>query len=540
MKKTIIVSILLLLGILFEISSQTQDKELAHLYAHHAWNAYVNEKWPEFRDLTLKGFEYDELNPDLLTFRGLESRRAGHYQEASDWFSKAYYSGFQPEQVNTIDILGWLFEVQYRLGYDEDLVFLYFSSNELMRDNPDILFYTVLSLQRQGNFTKAIELAAEGVYRFQDQRFLILLSSWTPESYYPGILSEYIRRQGILYPDLMARTILSPECKNSRSLAALYLEQYQDLNSWYFREILFELPSEAGAVLDFTDSERVWPLLSLQMYIQKNPDIGSLMHRITRISLDSTGDGIADFFLRKSDNELEWMIDPDQDGIIDSHLKWNESNQLMEILYQDVRSLHHLYYYNYPYLDRIIINGENRNQREYRYLPGSFEYPLIEAQENLHVSLLLHPEKIKMINFPESEILRNSFSLIDSVTIPRISPFREYTVVDGMIRRFREDSNFDGQFDRVVLLNDWLPFEGYRDIDGDGEFDLKEKYVSGRFSGFEYEGEMGRLEEIQDLWNRRRFQLWDFSKDGFYNALLEQKDDGSWVERILDTKSGQQ
>ena len=264
------------------------------------------------------------------------------------------------------------------------------------------------------------------------------------------------------------------------------------------------------------------------------------MNRLSQIDLDSTGDGIADFFLKKSGDKLEWFLDPDQDGIIDSRLIWDKSDQLLEIVYENAISKNSLYYYKYPFLDRIVLSGENRNLREYRFLPGSFEHSLTDNPENLHVSLLMHPESIKLINLPESDILENSFSLIDSVTTPRVSPFREYTVVEGMIRRFREDSNFDGQLDRIVLLSNWLPIEGYRDIDGDGEFDLKEKYVSGRFAGFQYEGETGRMEEIQDLWNRRRYQLWDFSKDGFYNALLEQKDDGSWVEKIIDTKMGRE
>ncbi|MDA3958565.1 hypothetical protein [Oceanispirochaeta sp.] len=541
MKKLTIASILLFLGTLVSLSSLDQDKDMARLFARHAWHAYSNDKGRVFSDLTLRGLEYDDLNPDLLSFRGLEARKAGRYSEAAEWFSKAYTCGFQAEQVSTKNILGWLFEVDFRLGNDEVLLSRFFTINDLMKDDPDIQFYTVLAAYRLGNKDMAMELAAGGVDRYQDQRFLILLSSWSDGSYYPGILSEYIQRQGILYPDLMAQTILSPLCRNAASLASLYLEQYNDLNSWYFREFLFHIPSNPESIPDFSDSQRIWPLVSLQKYIQMNPDMGHLMNHISQIALDSTGDGIADFFMEKSGNQVEWKLDPDQDGIIDSTLIWDETDHLISIIYQDAYTMtHELYYYEYPYIDKIILRGENRNLREYRYLPGSFDHSLTESSENLHVTLLLHPEDLSLDYFPESEILKNSFSLIDSVTTPRVSPFRDYTVVSGMIRRFREDSNFDGQFDRIVLLRDWLPFEGYRDIDGDGEFDLKEKYVSGRFVGFEYEGEESRMEEIQDLWNRKRYQLWDFSKDGFYNALLEQKKDGSWDETILDNKPGKQ
>lgn len=533
MKKKLIL-ILIFLSIIASVTAQSQDTELARLYARYAWDAYGSSRWQEFSDLVEKGLEYDGLNPDLLSFKGLEARSAGHYEEARQWFSKAFYSGYQAQHIKNRDILAWLFEMHFRLGKDSELESLYYTINEITRDSQEILFYTVMSLHRLGRTERAIKLAEEGVYRYQDQRFLILLSLWTDDKSYPGILSEYIERQGLLYPDLLARAVLSEENKNPSVLASLYLEQKNDLNSWYIRKTVLNLPVDDTDIPDFTDSRRIWPLKTLQSYVREHPDMGLLMSELSYMSLDSSGDGIVDFSILKKRNEMIWELDFNQDGIADTRMVWDESSVLQSVTYiQDdlKRSFH---YYEYPYIERVDISGGRRNFREYHYLPGSFTFSMAEGDDDLHVQLLMAPAGNSPIFTYESDILKNCFSLIDSVTEDEMKPFREYTVVDGMIRRFREDSNFDGQFDRTVLLENWLPYEGYRDIDSDGEFDLKEKYINGRFAGFEYEGGESRLEEYQDLWSRRRYQLWDFSKNGFYDALLEQKGDGSWDEMLIE------
>jgi hypothetical protein len=532
-KKKVIL-IFIFLSIIGSSWAQNLDIELARLYARHAWDAYGSSRWQEFSDLVEKGLEYDDLNPDLLSFRGLEARSEGHYEEARKWFSKAFYSGYQAEHVKNRDILAWLFEMNYRLGNDSELESLYYTINEITRDNQDILFYTALSLHRLGRTEDAVKLAEEGVYRYQDQRFLILLSLWSDNSSYPGILSEYIERQGLLYPDLLARAVLSPENKNPSVLASLYLAQENDLNSWYIRKTVLGLPVDDTLIPDFTDSRRIWPLKTLQSYINEHPDMGELMSELTYMSLDSSADGIVDFTILKKGDEIVWELDFNQDGTADTRMIWDNSSVLQSVTYIQDDLIRSFYYYDYPYIERVDISGGRRNFREYYYLPGSFRFSLGDKPEELHVQLLMKNEDNAPVFTEESDILNNCFSLIDSVTEDEKKPFREYTVVDGMIRRFREDSNFDGQFDRTVLLDNWLPYEGYRDIDNDGDYDLKEKYINGRFAGFVYEGGESRLEEYQDLWSRRRYQLWDFSKNGFYDALLEQKGDGSWDEMLIE------
>ena len=207
-KKLVLISILV--SILPQLYAQNssyavQDRELGLIYARHAWSAFESSRWSDFQSLTEKGLEYDGGNPDLLGFKGVQAMNASRYADAFQWFTKAWYGGLEPEVLSRTDIMGWLFEVGFRLEKDGELESYYFSGSEMVRDDPEILFYAARSLRRLGREDRALELAEEGLYRFQDQRFLILLCSWTGEDRYTGMLSEYIGRQGILLSRLLRR-----------------------------------------------------------------------------------------------------------------------------------------------------------------------------------------------------------------------------------------------------------------------------------------------------------------------------------------------
>lgn len=510
-----------------ESSYAVQDRELSLIYARHAWSAFESSRWSDFQSLTEKGLEYDDRNPDLLGFKGVQAMNAARYADAFQWFTKAWYSGLEPEVLSHTDIMGWLFEVGFRLKKDDELESYYFSGSEMVRDDPEIVFYAARSLRRLGRDERALELAEEGLYRYQDQRFLLLLCGWTGEERYVGMLSEYIGRQGILYPDLFAWAVV--QSRGSVSLASLYAEQINDLNSWFFKQ---SLPGFDEA--DFTgscDGRRTWPLESFIAFRSAYP--GSLPSRDGELNLDGDGDGIADIFLQRDDEGMRWSLDPGQDGDRDHVFTMGSAGKIVSVQEFDPQRNLSLHFYDYPYVDRVVLSGGGRSSREYLFLPGSMAFPLVPGSGDGIVYILSHSDAPMGEFLPESDLLKRCFSLIEQMDGRERKPFREYMVVDGMIRRFREDSNQDGRFDRIVLIEDWLPYEGYRDIDGSGSYELKEKYIDGRLAGFEYEGPDSRMEEYQDLWNRNRFQLWDFSRDNFFDAYLRRREDGSWEEYLL-------
>ncbi len=528
MKNHIILIILLLfLPQLYaqDKSYDVQDRELGQIYAKHAWSAFESSRNSDFKSLTEKGLEYDDINPDLLGFKGIQALNSARYAEALQWFTKAWYSGMEPEVLSFADIMGWLFEVGFRLKKDHELESYYFSGSEMVTDDPDIMFYAARSLRRLGRKRDAVKLAEEGLYRFQDQRFLMLLCSWGADEKYFKILTEYIERQGIIYPDLLALAVL--QSGGDAGLASLYVQQYSDLNSWYFKKQFLGLG--APAFKGYCEPGRIWPLEVFTAYRDVYP--AEIPEGLGR--LDADADGLADIFLVESEGALQWRFDPGQDGDADYVMTWSPSGKLRSV---EEFSLHRdmsLFYYDYPYVDRVVLSGGERSRREYLFLPGSLMYPLLPDGEDGVVSFLGRSEAPMGDFLPESDLLKNCFSLVEQMSRGEKKPFREYTVVDGMIRRFREDSNLDGRFDRVVLIDNWLPYEGYRDIDGSGSYELKEKYINGRLAGFEYEGPDSRMEEYQDLWNRSRFQLWDFSRDNFFDAYLRRREDGSWEEYLL-------
>ncbi len=530
----------LFLGIPFVSSQITeQDRSVARLYAHFALEADENGRKKDFEALIAKGLEYDGNNPDLLYFKGRLLLKKKDYIQGLSCFEKARRSSESPTEIMGGDILDSMAESLYVLGQNEQLLRLYYSAAELERHGRELLFYTAQALKALNQNEEALKLAEEGLNSFQDQRFLILLAAWTGPGEWKRVLAGSIKRQGILYPDLMAREILNKS--DSSLMASLYVEQFNDINSFYFRDFILKLP-QAGEI-SFFSPERTWPLKVFLHWLKDRPQELLLRELYDVIKLDSGAKGLADIEIRKTPEGWLWQMDQDGDGDHDFMLQWAENGKL-ESLYSfsdyEQRSYR---YYDYPFLDSISMEGPGRSRREYLFLPGIYPRKISNVQDkgnpgSLMLAILQNSAVLTHPLEEERQFLKLCFSLIESVQKGQLYTFREYTVAGGQILRFREDSNFDGCFDRRVILSDWLPIAGARDLDGDGEEELKEKYINGRFAGFEYEGEASRLEEFHDLWSRQRFQLWDFSKDDFYEAFLKRSDEGSWEEYILSPKAG--
>ena len=254
--------------------------------------------------------------------------------------------------------------------------------------------------------------------------------------------------------------------------------------------------------------------------------------------IDQSGDGIEDWIIRNAGNSLIWIRDENQDGLADFRINWESGQELSSVEYFHRDYTLSCFYYDYPHVDHIEIGGEGRNVREYLYLPGSYDLPVLAASDFSWQSCfdITEGNTPFWMRLSESDYLKYCYSLKDSVTDSASGLFREYTIINGAIKRFREDSNFDGYFDRMVLLEDWAPVEGYRDLNLDGIFDLKEIYSNGRLSGMEIQGDHSRIEEYYDLWNSKRYQLWNFDQTSFFDAILIQNADLTWVELSQDSK----
>jgi len=522
----------------FLYAERSPDSKMAELYARYAWSAYRDQNWYEFNKLTDKGAEFDSENPDLLSFQAMSYFKDRKFRSAGEKLDAAFYNSRKTEYFSTHEILKTLAEIHYRLGEYEVLINLYNSVSEMNREDPDFLFFTSMAYYNSDRENDAVALAEEGVYRFQDQRFLILLTAWVPDSGYPVILNEFLDKQGILYPELMAQLIIQTNAEEG-CLSLQYRSRTKDYNSWYFASKLSNPPSESILFSPGLNDQRIWP----ERVVRKVWEESSSGEKITNpfsseiLKIDQSGDGIEDWTIRPDGNTYLWERDEDQDGKTDFNIRWTREQLPQHLEYYGPDGTIRCYYYDYPNVERIEITGNSKTMREYLYLPGSYELPLIEEKGISWLNALsLKNEDISIrLLSGESAHLNACYSLKDSIDQGDIKLFREYTVINGSIRRFREDSNFDGFFDRVVLLNEWQPYEGFRDLNLDGQFDLKEMYRAGRLIGMEIQGDHSRLEEYYDLWNRKQYQLWDFDQSSFYDAILIKNSDLTWNEYKLDS-----
>ena len=505
------------------------------LYARHAWTAYSNKNWTEFKNLTEKGSEFDSENPDLLSFRGFLCQEERNYNGAALFYDKAYHQKKDTGYFSRMDLLASLAAIHYRLGDYQAQIDLYRKVGGLNRDDPDFLFYTVLCFDKTGNESEAVMLAEEGLYRFKDQRFLILLSSWQEDTRYPSMLNDFLDRQGLQYPDLLARVVLR-NTRDEDPLSYQYISRIRDLNSWYLSRYRLNA-AEAPGPVPAVKSGRIW-LSEVITSVWESSGPGSLLNRMEgdTLRLDCSGDGVADWEIRKMGNGFLWEKDENQDGSIDFQISWSSEFIPESIQYNENNYSVYCDYYEYPHVQSIRITGPDRSDREYLYLPGSYELSINgEAQLSWVDAVCLSYSTLpSWMRGGEADYLKFCYSLKDLVTVKNSMLFREYTVVNGTISRFREDSNFDGHFDRMVLLKNWFPFEGYRDLDLDGCYDIREIYSMGRLISLKIQGDHSFIEEYFDLWNSKRYQLWNFDKTSFYDAVLVQNSDLSWDEKGLD------
>ena len=225
-------------------------------------------------------------------------------------------------------------------------------------------------------------------------------------------------------------------------MASLYTEQNNDLNSWFFKQSLLGFGR-----INFTgtcDDRRTWPLEAFIAFRSAYP--GTLPAGVDRLKLDGSGDGIADIFLNENEYGMHWSFDSGQDGDPDHVFSMSSAGKLLSVEEFGPHRNMSLHYYDYPYVDRVVLSGGGRSSREYLFLPGSMAFPLVPGDRDGVVSILSRTDAPMGEFLPESDLLRSCFSLIEQMDGEGRKPFREYMVVDGMIRRFREDSNQDGRF----------------------------------------------------------------------------------------------
>ena len=101
--------------------------------------------------------------------------------------------------------------------------------------------------------------------------------------------------------------------------------------------------------------------------------------------------------------------------------------------------------------------------------------------------------------------------------------------------RVEQDPDKQGVFRRLLFFDEGLPARGSRDLDGDGRFEIQEKYVSGRLAllSWDQDGD-GNTDYAQEL-GSKPVMYWDYNDDGVFDSR-EYEDSRGYTVREFSSK----
>ncbi len=222
--------------------------------------------------------------------------------------------------------------------------------------------------------------------------------------------------------------------------------------------------------------------------------------------VDSDRDGFYEERYRYVDGSLrQWLLDRDQDGVPEARVELErESPRVVTAGGWTYR------YGQYPYLEEAVL-ADGGGRREYLLLPMSFRLPVLQEAPGGRAGLRL---KLAVDAWPAEGRIRAGSYQMDEYPGGSSTSRRRYLFQEGRVVRMEEGAGPGGRFAHVVVYRDGLPVFGTRDLDGDGEYEMREEYSGGALNRLTLDQDRdGRPEFVQVL-SPRQEMLWDYDGDG--------------------------
>jgi len=493
------------------------DRDISFIYQQKI-DELMDQNWfTEADSLLKKAMEYDQHNSGLWLLKARMDIESLQYEEAlaanlqalqiDDWQK----SSFRESAVLQCRLL-------YRMKKYGDLLDFYYSLPETLMLDRELLFYRTYSELRMGQLDEAVEASERGMVLYpEDVRFfgpgmiagkMDLLTSFEKQwGENKDVLDQWLTPLVRQFPDSSLQDLfyrididnpyksyLTGKWWNTEELR-LFFEKYPRMDDLKILEQLYLQTDESGRNIleDFISGQN------------------------RSFFYDSNYDGMAEGSLIPNNDGWTYRLDMDQNGISDRDINLNLQGIPLTLMeHQGAKELR-FHYDQWPFISRVE-SLESWERRVYQLAYGDAKSSL-PGKMNLIAACRWLNEQGE--SWQEQELLSLS-QRIDKYNHDDVL-FRRYFLQGGNIFLIREDSDMNGNPDRLLWVNQWHPMEGLRDLDEDGTADLYEYYHNGVWEGVMLDSQKDGVGDYIESWDPCEILLWDYNQDSLWDSIFNKE-----------------
>jgi len=230
-----------------------------------------------------------------------------------------------------------------------------------------------------------------------------------------------------------------------------------------------------------------------------------------------------------------WVSDQDQDGIAEAIVDFEEGVPRNVTLRDGEGSSELEYRFNeYPFLESAVFTSGGTSRREYRMVPYTVRRPVFVSISGRHYLLEILPG----LYADEDSIRRNAYQMTEFSGYEAF-PERRVHLLEGRTVRVDEMPDSAGTFTRTVYYEASMPVEGFRDLDGDGNPEIREQFRNGRLWKITLDQDGDGVKEFEQVFESDSDRMyWDYNDDGLYDSLELTGSDGTLVRGFSSRLNG--
>jgi tetratricopeptide (TPR) repeat protein len=232
-----------------------------------------------------------------------------------------------------------------------------------------------------------------------------------------------------------------------------------------------------------------------------------------------------------------WISDQDQDGIAEVIVDF-EDGVPRNVTLRDGEVSPQLEYRfrEYPFLESAAF-ASGSSRREYRMVPYTVRRPVFVSISAGQYLLEILPG----LSSDEDSLRQNAYQRTEYSTneaYPARS-VRRVHLLEGRTVRVDELPDSAGNFTRTVFYEASVPVEGVRDLDGDGNPEIRELFRNGRLWKITLDQDGDGMKEFEQIIESGSdWMYWDYNDDGLYDSRVFTGSDGTLVRGFSSGLNG--